>query len=245
MKNIILPALIIALVIAACNTKTNDSTSGTKSEQSTPTDELFACPMHPEIIGKEGEKCSKCGMELTVPVKKTEITPQQQGGDTLVEVNRQQAESKVNNESVPSRFSIDDIVNNYLTLKNALTKDDTNGAAKAGKAIETAFKNADLSGLSAAQKISFTDIAMDAREHSEHIGDNAGKLEHQREHFVMLSKDINDLIKSYGAGQKLYQDFCPMYDDGKGAIWLSETKDIKNPYYGSKMLGCGSMQKEY
>ena len=25
---------------------------------------VFACPMHPEITGKEGEKCSKCGMDL-------------------------------------------------------------------------------------------------------------------------------------------------------------------------------------
>lgn len=25
----------------------------------------YACPMHPEITGKEGDKCSKCGMELT------------------------------------------------------------------------------------------------------------------------------------------------------------------------------------
>ena len=25
----------------------------------------FACPMHPEIVGKEGDKCSKCGMKLT------------------------------------------------------------------------------------------------------------------------------------------------------------------------------------
>ena len=24
----------------------------------------YACPMHPEITGKEGDKCSKCGMDL-------------------------------------------------------------------------------------------------------------------------------------------------------------------------------------
>jgi len=30
---------------------------------------LYACPMHPEVIGKKDEKCSKCGMKLTVPVK--------------------------------------------------------------------------------------------------------------------------------------------------------------------------------
>jgi hypothetical protein len=24
----------------------------------------YSCPMHPEITGKEGDKCSKCGMAL-------------------------------------------------------------------------------------------------------------------------------------------------------------------------------------
>ena len=24
----------------------------------------YTCPMHPEITGKEGDKCSKCGMDL-------------------------------------------------------------------------------------------------------------------------------------------------------------------------------------
>ena len=30
------------------------------------TDALYACPMHPEITGKKGDKCSKCKMLLTV-----------------------------------------------------------------------------------------------------------------------------------------------------------------------------------
>ena len=30
------------------------------------TDELYACPMHPEITGEKGDKCSKCNMLLTV-----------------------------------------------------------------------------------------------------------------------------------------------------------------------------------
>ena len=33
----------------------------TKSES---TGTLYACPMHPEITGKKGDKCSKCGMPL-------------------------------------------------------------------------------------------------------------------------------------------------------------------------------------
>ena len=27
--------------------------------------------------------------------------------------------------------------------------------------------------------------------------------------------------------------------DNKGAYWLSEEKEIRNPYFGSKMLTCG------
>lgn len=144
-----------------------------------------------------------------------------------------------------NKFSIAEIVSNYLKLKNALTKDDANSAANAGKALFTSFTNASVVSLDEKQKKEFADIADDAKEHSEHIGANAGKIDHQREHFATLSKDVNDLIKMFGAPQKLYQDFCPMYDDGKGATWISEVKDIKNPFYGSQMLTCGSVKKTY
>ena len=35
-----------------------------------------------------------------------------------------------------------------------------------------------------------------------------------------------------------------MSNDGKGAFWLSETKEIKNPYMGKAMLSSGSIQEE-
>lgn len=94
-------------------------------------------------------------------------------------------------------------------------------------------------------KKEYLDIAESAKENAEHIGANAGKLDHQREHFALLSKDINDLIKLFGSKQKLYQDFCPMYNNGKGAIWISEVKEIKNPYFASKMPTCSSIKKEF
>lgn len=42
------------------------------------------------------------------------------------------------------------------------------------------------------------DIADDAKEPRKHVATNAGKIDHQREHFAILSKDINDLIKLLG-----------------------------------------------
>ncbi len=32
-------------------------------------DAKYACPMHPEVTGKEGDKCNKCGMKLTKVAK--------------------------------------------------------------------------------------------------------------------------------------------------------------------------------
>jgi hypothetical protein len=203
---------------------------------------LYACSMHPEITGKKDTECSKCGMKLTVPVKQQEKDTSSKTATTIAPL-----ENKAEATTAPvavANFSIADIVSNYIKMKNALTKDDAKSAADAGKAIVVAMAKLDVSTLDAAKKKAYMDVADDAKENSQHIGDNAGKIDHQREHFAMLSKDIADLVKTFDTGQKLYQDYCPMYDDGKGAIWISEIKEIKNPYFGSKMLTCGSMKKE-
>ncbi len=145
---------------------------------------------------------------------------------------------------VPSDY-VNDIIISYINLKNKLANDDPKGAADNGKLLLASFNRFDTKNLNAKQKKEYLDIADDAKEHAEHIGANGDKLEHQREHFVLLSKDVNDLIKMFGSNRKLYQDYCPMANEGKGAIWISEIENIKNPYQGSKMLTCGSVKKTY
>ena len=137
------------------------------------------------------------------------------------------------------------IVTEYLNLKNALTKDDDKTAAQAGKSLVETIAVVDKASLSAEQSKVFTDIADDAKEHAEHIGANAGNIKHQREHFETLSQEIYDLVKAGGnPGQELYYDNCPMYNNGKGGNWLSETKEIQNPYLGKEMPTCGSVKEE-
>lgn len=142
-------------------------------------------------------------------------------------------------------FLINEMVTGYLNLKNALTLDNSKDAAHAGESLITAMSKINVNSLTIEIQPVYKDLAEDITEHAKHIGDNAGKIEHQREHFAILSRDINDLLENFKTDKKLYQDFCPMYDGGKGAIWISETKEIKNPYYGSKMLTCGSVKKEF
>ena len=89
MKKITLSAVVIAFVFIACNSnsdKAKETTPIETTSKETPAmdtttkpevikpvaEQLYACSMHPEVIGKKGEKCSKCGMKLTVPVKNSD-----------------------------------------------------------------------------------------------------------------------------------------------------------------------------
>ena len=134
------------------------------------------------------------------------------------------------------------IIDGYLVLKNALVNEDSKKAAEGGKMMLAAFSNFDMAKLTDSQHKKYMEIAESAKEHTEHIVKNP--IEHQREHFEALSIDINDLIALVGTEKTLYQDFCPMASNNKGAIWLSETEEINNPYFGSKMLKCGNVQKQ-
>lgn len=140
--------------------------------------------------------------------------------------------------------SIKAIIGHYLHIKNALANDNADEAASGAKAMNEALKYLDKSLLTPEQKKVYDEIGDDLKEHAEHIGKNAGDIEHQREHFSSMSEDVYDLAKAFGGGLPLYHYHCPMYDNGKGAMWLSEMKEIRNPYYGSKMPSCGSLQEK-
>lgn len=55
-----------ATVLTSCGSGTTNESESTEQHDH---DEMAAadhsCPMHPEVTGKEGDKCSKCGMFLT------------------------------------------------------------------------------------------------------------------------------------------------------------------------------------
>ncbi len=136
------------------------------------------------------------------------------------------------------------IMSSYLALKNALVKDDDKAAAKAAKQLAAAFNEFNTSGMKEAELNTFEEIREDALDHARHIAANAGNIAHQREHFETLSEDVYDLKKAVGGNQKLYYLHCPMYNHGKGANWVSETKQVQNPYLGKSMPDCGTLKEE-
>jgi len=146
--------------------------------------------------------------------------------------------------NVKNTAATKEILTQYLHIADGLANDNGKDAATAAKAFVLAIGNVNITSFNADQKKTWEDISADAKEMSEHIGANPDKLEHQREHFVMLSKDMYDLVKAFGSEQTLFKIFDSMSNDGKGAFWLSETKKIKNPYMGKAMLNSGTIQEE-
>ncbi|MCY7349330.1 MAG: DUF3347 domain-containing protein [Cytophagaceae bacterium] len=126
----------------------------------------------------------------------------------------------------------------YYDVKDALVA--TDGAKTKAKAADllAAIGKVDATKLSAADK-----KALDAaKTEASHIGESTD-VEHQREHFNVLSKNVIQLTKTTKPA-KTYVQFCPMAAEGKGAYWLSDKKAIRNPYYGAKMLTCGKVTEE-
>lgn len=73
---------------------------------------------------------------------------------------------------------------------------------------------------------------------------NSDDISKQRIYFKALSTSILKIIPEENLIDKpVYVQFCPMADSNKGGYWLSLSKEIRNPYFGDKMLTCGSVKK--
>lgn len=220
MKNIIFP-IIALVVITAVTISCNQSSIKNSNQQANDS----------TAVSETKDLSSAVQNDTVAPVTSTDTSSQKEEKATV----KEQAQN----------FTITPIIKDYLALKNALVADNDKAAANAGKQLFATLNKVDMKTIPAKKHREFMDIFENAKENAEHIGDNAGKIDHQREHLASLSKDVSDLIALFGTTQKLYQDYCPMYNDGKGAVWISEAKAIKNPYYGSQMLTCGSVKKEF
>lgn len=166
--------------------------------------------------------------------------------ETEVKAEETEAANEITevSEAVKASVATEAIINGYLKIKNALANDKSKEATTAA----TDFVNAVLATNS--EKIDsklidkYKTITESAKKQADLIVSNDGEIAEQRTHFAVLSKDITNLIATFGTDKKLYQDYCPMYNEGKNGYWISEIKEIRNPYYGSEMLSCGGMIKE-
>jgi hypothetical protein len=140
----------------------------------------------------------------------------------------------INAKAQTTNATIDNVVAAYLEVKNALAAD--NGAIAEAKAkilynqIITVQVKDQAAWKKYADKLSFD---------SRHISETTA-IDHQREHFAALSKNLYEVLKDLKTNSKaLYLEYCPM----KKSSWLSDRATIENPYFGKSMPGCGSVKE--
>lgn len=130
------------------------------------------------------------------------------------------------------------IFENYFALKDALVKSDGKLASSIAKELLTNINVVQMDKLTKEEHTVWMKVMKDLKFDIEHI-EETKDVGHQRDHFATLSKNMYDLIKVSKTETPIYYQNCPMFNDGKGANWLSKENAIKNPYYGSQMLSCG------
>jgi hypothetical protein len=64
----------------------------------------------------------------------------------------------------------------------------------------------------------------------------------QREAFSTLTQAMEAELEGAIASGEIYKQYCPMAFEGKGDSWFSNSTEIRNPYYGDKMLKCGRVE---
>jgi hypothetical protein len=137
---------------------------------------------------------------------------------------------------------INTIITRYLFIKNGLAGENIAEAKTGAVQLNNAIIKFDKSLFTSLQKKEFDKHADDTKEQLQAIV-SGNTIEAQRASFSVLSQHIYELVKVFGTDRMIYRDHCPMAFDNQGAIWLSETKEIKNPYLGSDMRTCGTVQE--
>lgn len=155
--------------------------------------------------------------------------------------NEPLAQSK-NSAAFNDKFT--NFLNNYYHLKDAFVLSNEELAATSAQLLKTSADSINLNEAKAD-----TSIIEMAKGYVQTISSEAAALagekdiEAKRKSFQMISDAMYDLIRTvHFDKQVVYHEFCPMAFNDAGAYWLSSASDIKNPYFGKKMLTCGEVK---
>lgn len=156
-----------------------------------------------------------------------------EGNKTKVELNTPE-EVKAEKAAIPDAFDASfadgitaTVYQYYLKLQMALVNSDADDAKSAAGNLAEAIGG---------DKPALRDLARKV--------EKADDLEGVRVHFAELTTGLEPLFIDGITDGVIYKQYCPMAFDGAGGNWFSDVSDIRNPYYGDKMLKCGKVVAE-
>jgi Cu(I)/Ag(I) efflux system membrane fusion protein len=142
------------------------------------------------------------------------------------------------------RKQLDEVIDAYLNLKDGLVAADKNETAKYSSALSGALQKVNGDVLQGDAKAFWDEKKSFLMQHAR-LGKEAPSMAGKRENFIYLSQPLIKIVEAFGPGnEKLYVDYCQMANDKKGAYWLSESEEIRNPFMPEEMRTCGEVKQE-
>lgn len=122
------------------------------------------------------------------------------------------------------------LLDSYYGIKNSLVKGNAQAASDSAEEFIRILNGIDYKVISEGN---VNILLKDATVISE-----SKDISEQRKVFENFSNNMTELAKVIDlSDDTIYQMYCPMKD----AYWLSDEKEIKNPYFGNTMLTCGKV----
>lgn len=131
-----------------------------------------------------------------------------------------------------------EIMSNYLALKNSLVVSDSLAVVKNAIALKKSLENFKFKKLHLEQ---MNEATKGRKEIIDLVAQVMAtkNINKQRKIVETLSVKFWDLAPKFKAvDATVHLQVCPM----TGATWLSDSKEIRNPYYPKNMLTCGEVK---
>ena len=193
-----------------------------------------------EIVVTSGN--FKIDSALQILAKPSMMNPE---SESMTPDMKAQPEIKRMEAPEPFQTQLRAVVEAYFPLQQALANDDSLAAVKALSPLRDALGKVDMGQLAGdahmewMARLKALDQGIDA------FKDAGEDIDKQRGAFETVSAALIQAADQFGLGANASAHVlhCPMAFDNKGADWLQADKEVRNPYFGSAMLKCGSVTR--
>jgi Cu(I)/Ag(I) efflux system membrane fusion protein len=194
---------------------------------------------------QEGEKvvingAFKIDSDLQIQAKPSMMSPEV--GPTIKHEEHETREHKHETETddVPAAFkkSIDAAADAYFNIQHALSSDSLEEAKKGSETLLEKLAAVDMNLLTGNAHLEWMKQEKILKEAGQKLT-KTNDIEAARVQLEILTGPMTAVIKTFGSKKTpVYRFHCPMAFDNKGAYWLQNNKETRNPYFGASMLLC-------
>ncbi|MDQ1769343.1 efflux RND transporter periplasmic adaptor subunit [Labilibaculum sp. A4] len=159
--------------------------------------------------------------------------------------SKKEKNTKVDSKSVDTKFKsqLTSVYKAYLNMKDGFIDSDADKVKKTARLVKEDLNKVDMALLKGDSHMLWMDELPTLKTSIDKIL-KFDDIKKQREAFVTFNQAFYNTVKAFGLNKvTTYYQFCPMANDNKGAYWFSNSEEIKNPYFGEDMIGCGEVKE--